>query len=129
MQQAAAQALQLRAIAMRSELYLRLEPASRRARGFDVDLRNSHGHTLAMVAAQNNQKAILKQLYRFGVEVNEQDYKGNTALHYAQLYGYTALAEYMISKLGADETLINKDGASCWVSVEEATEADRKSVV
>ena len=92
-------------------------------KGCDVNIRNKHGHTLAMVAAQNNQKAILKQLYRFGVEVNEQDYKGNTALHYAQLYGYTALAEYMISKLGADETLINKDGASCWVSVEEATEA------
>ena len=40
-----------------------------------------------MVAAQNNQKAILKVLYKFGVNINEQDYKGNTALHYANMYG------------------------------------------
>jgi hypothetical protein len=93
-------------------------------KGFDVNLRNKHGHTLAMVAAQNNQKAILKQLYRFGLadHINEQDYKGNTALHYAQMYGYTQLAEYMVSKLGADETLVNRDGASAWINVEEATE-------
>ena len=93
-------------------------------KGFDVNLRNKHGHTLAMVAAQNNQKAILKQLYRFGLadSINDQDYKGNTALHYAQMYGYTQLAEYMVSKLGADETLVNRDGASAWINVEEATE-------
>jgi ankyrin repeat protein len=54
--------------------------------------------------------------------INDQDYKGNTALHYAQMYGYTQLAEYMVSKLGADETLVNRDGASAWINVEEATE-------
>ena len=38
------------------------------------------------------------------------------------MYGYTQLAEYMVSKLGADETLVNRDGASAWINVEEATE-------
>ena len=57
-------------------------------KGFDVNLRNKHGHTLAMVAAQNNQKAILKQLYRFGLadSINDQDYKGNTALHLSLIH-------------------------------------------
>ncbi|KAH8060598.1 hypothetical protein JL722_4709 [Aureococcus anophagefferens] len=89
------------------------------ARGFDVDLRNAHGHTLAMVAAQNNQKAILKVLYKFGVNINEQDYKGNTALHYANMYGYTRLAEYMVEKLEADETVVNRQGSSCWLTVDD----------
>ena len=90
-------------------------------KGFDVNLRNKHGHTLAMVAAQNNQKGILKILYRYGVSINEQDYKGNTALHYANMYGYTALAEYMIKKLDADERVVNRQGASCWLSINEGT--------
>ncbi|KAH8075801.1 hypothetical protein JL720_10509 [Aureococcus anophagefferens] len=89
------------------------------ARGFDVDLRNAHGHTLAMVAAQNNQKAILKVLCKFGVNINEQDYKGNTALHYANMYGYTRLAEYMVEKLEADETVVNRQGSSCWLTVDD----------
>ena len=74
-----------------------------------------------MVAAQNNQKAILKVLYKFGVNINEQDYKGNTALHYANMYGYAALAEYMIRKLGADERVVNRQGASCWIAINEET--------
>ena len=74
-----------------------------------------------MVAAQNNQKGILKVLYRYGVSINEQDYKGNTALHYANMYGYTALAEYMIKKLDADERVVNRQGASCWISVDDGT--------
>ncbi|KAJ1461613.1 ankyrin repeat-containing domain protein, partial [Pelagophyceae sp. CCMP2097] len=75
--------------------------------GFDVDMRNDFGHSLAMVAAQNNQKGVLKVLHRFGVSINDQDYRGNTALHYATQYGYTVLGEYMIKKLGADEAVVN----------------------
>ena len=35
------------------------------------------------------------------------------------MYGYTQLAEYMIKKLGADERVVNKAGASCWISIDE----------
>ncbi|KAJ8603086.1 hypothetical protein CTAYLR_006695 [Chrysophaeum taylorii] len=57
--------------------------------GFDVDLRNEFNQTLAMVAAQNNRKGVLKLLYRWGVSINDVDWKGNTALHYACKYGTT----------------------------------------
>ena len=56
-------------------------------KGFDVNLRNKHGH-LAMVAAQNNQKAILKQLYRLLVIHQRPGLQREYALHYAQMRAY-----------------------------------------
>lgn len=70
-----------------------------------------------MVAAQNNSKGVLKLLYRFGVSINDVDYRGNTALHYATKYGYHSLAEYMIRKLGADDTVANNQGATCYLDI------------
>eukprot|EP00633_Aureoumbra_lagunensis_P005764 CAMPEP_0197319816 /NCGR_PEP_ID=MMETSP0891-20130614/56481_1 /TAXON_ID=44058 ORGANISM="Aureoumbra lagunensis, Strain CCMP1510" /NCGR_SAMPLE_ID=MMETSP0891 /ASSEMBLY_ACC=CAM_ASM_000534 /LENGTH=549 /DNA_ID=CAMNT_0042810949 /DNA_START=123 /DNA_END=1772 /DNA_ORIENTATION=+ len=85
--------------------------------GFDPDLRNEYGQSLAMVAAQNNSKVMLKTLFRHGVHINEVDYRGNTALHYACQFGYMKLAAYMVRKLGADDSITNNQGKSCYLTV------------
>lgn len=47
------------------------------------------------------------------VDVNAQNAKGNTALHYALAYGFPQVRDYLISK-GADESLVNEEGLTCW---------------
>ena len=39
--------------------------------------------------------------------------QGNTSLHFATAYGYSALAKYLMSK-GADDTLMNMKGLTCY---------------
>lgn len=85
-----------------------------------VDMRNEFNQTLAMVAAQNNNKGVLKLLHRYGVSINDVDFKGNTALHYATKYGYYSLAEYMVRKLGADDGVTNNQGATCYLEIRGA---------
>ena len=41
--------------------------------------------------------------------VNASNLKGNTALHFALAYGFTELAQYLVSK-GADEHVTNDKG-------------------
>lgn len=82
-----------------------------------VDMRNEFNQTLAMVAAQNNNKGVLKLLHRYGVSIDDVDFKGNTALHYATKYGYYSLAEYMVRKLGADDSITNNQGATCYLDI------------
>lgn len=83
-------------------------------------MRNEFNQTLAMVAAQNNNKGVLKLLYRFKVSINDVDFRGNTALHYATKYGYHQLADYMIRKLGADDSIANNHGATCYLDISSA---------
>jgi ankyrin repeat protein len=48
-----------------------------------VDGTNHRKETALIVAAQNTACRAMAALIRLGAEVNHQDYKGNTALHYA----------------------------------------------
>ncbi len=66
-----------------------------------------------MEAAINNRKAIVKMLDSFGADVNLVDDVGMTALHYAHRYGYAALADYMVAKLGADDRVRDSRGRTC----------------
>lgn len=53
-------------------------------------------------------------LLRRGANINHQNNKGNTALHYAMAYDSEgALGEMLISN-GADDSMDNKQGLSCY---------------
>ena len=69
---------------------------------------------MMMEAAVNNRKGILKLLDSFGADINLVDHAGASALHYAYRYGYTQLGEYMVKRLGADDSIMDKQGRSCY---------------
>ena len=83
---------------------------SRFPRCFDVHTRNELSRTLAMEAAINNNKNILKLLHSYGADINLQDNLGNAAIHYACQYKHDELAGYMVGKLGANDRLENEQG-------------------
>eukprot|EP00622_Pseudochattonella_farcimen_P003536 FR738738.1.p1 GENE.FR738738.1~~FR738738.1.p1 ORF type:complete len:198 (+),score=19.84 FR738738.1:2-595(+) len=85
------------------------------ADGHDVNARNELSHTLMMEAAIHNHKNILKLLHSYGADVNQQDNLNNSALHYACQYKHDKLAEYMVAKLGADDSLLNDQGYDCYL--------------
>ena len=76
---------------------------------------------MMMEAAVNNRKAIIKLLDSFGADINAADRHGSTALHAACRYGYEGLAEYMVKKLGADDTVLDAKGRSCYEVTRQST--------
>ena len=81
--------------------------------GFPMDVRDRHGNTPLLVAAQNGHKRLVKMFLRAGADVNATNHQGNTGLHFTMSYGYQSLANYMLSK-GADDTLMNMKGLTCY---------------
>ena len=78
-----------------------------------MDVRDRHGNTPLLVAAQNGHKRLVKMFLRAGADVNATNHQGNTGLHFTMSYGYQSLANYMLSK-GADDTLMNMKGLTCY---------------
>jgi ankyrin repeat protein len=65
-----------------------------------VDVRDEYGSTLLIIACQNGNKRVAKQVLRRGADINCRNYKGNTPLHYCYQYGYgDTLGQYLISKV------------------------------
>jgi len=82
---------------------------------FNPDSRGIGGRTLMMEAAINNRKPLIKLFDSFGADINLVDVRhGRTALHYAYFYGYDALGEYMVQKLGADPDILDYNNQSCY---------------
>jgi len=52
-----------------------------------VNGQNEAGNTLLIVAAQNNQKSVVKDLHNRGADLNSQNRLGQTALHFAFAFG------------------------------------------
>jgi hypothetical protein len=78
----------------------------------DINLdRDDAGNSLLIVAAQNGNKRMVKELLRKGADINSKNTKGNTSLHYCFAYGFKDLGEYLVEK-GADDTLTNADGVA-----------------
>ena len=67
--------------------------------GFAVDTEDEKGNTLLLVASQQVHKQIVELVLSRGANINHQNLKGNTALHYAMAYDPEgALGEFLISR-------------------------------
>jgi hypothetical protein len=83
-------------------------------RGVPVNVRDSSGNTILIIASQNGHKRVAKCALRRGADINAKNYKGNTPLHFCFTYGYgDTLGQYMISK-GADPAIRNNTGLTCY---------------
>jgi len=74
-----------------------------------INIKDEHGNTPLIVAAQNNRKRTIKFLIAKGSDPNIQNKSGQTALHYAFSYRYFDLAETLL-ELGASDTILNNRG-------------------
>jgi len=77
--------------------------------GFDPTYTDTFGNTLFHVACQNGNKRIAKLAIKYGGDMDAQNGKGNTGLHFLFAYGYPDVAEYFIEK-GASEEILNELG-------------------
>mmetsp|Transcript_15078 Transcript_15078/g.32751 ORF Transcript_15078/g.32751 Transcript_15078/m.32751 type:complete len:193 (-) Transcript_15078:107-685(-) len=86
-------------------------------RGFEegapIDGCDQFGNTLLHIACQNGLKRLAKTCLRRGGNVNSQNYKGNTPLHFCFAFGYNELGDYLIAKGGADPMVKNTSGLRC----------------
>jgi hypothetical protein len=78
-----------------------------------INVRDTFGNSLLSIAAQNGHKQMMKMLLKRHCDINAQNHKGQTALHFCFAYGYTDLAEWLISK-GANDQLRNVFGLTCY---------------
>uniref|UniRef100_K3WEQ9 Uncharacterized protein n=1 Tax=Globisporangium ultimum (strain ATCC 200006 / CBS 805.95 / DAOM BR144) TaxID=431595 RepID=K3WEQ9_GLOUD len=91
--------------------------------GLLVNSKDEFGNTILSIACQNGLKRMAKLALRRGVNINNQNLRGNTALHFCFSYGYgDTLGAYLISK-GADTTIENKDGNVCYYGIDQLTSA------
>ncbi|KUF90950.1 Histone-lysine N-methyltransferase [Phytophthora nicotianae] len=94
--------------------------------GVPVNSRDAFGNTLLTIACQNGLKRITKLALRRGANINSQNNRGNTALHFCFAYGYgDSLGAYLISK-GADTTIENDDGMVCYYGITQTSPASKK---
>jgi hypothetical protein len=52
------------------------------SKGLPVDVRDSYGNTVLVIACQNGNKRVAKAVLRRGANINARNHKGNTPLHY-----------------------------------------------
>eukprot|EP00961_Rhodomonas_salina_P124165 1673296-Rhodomonas_salina.1 len=62
---------------------------------------------------QNGHKRIVKEALRRYCNMDHQNQKGNTGLHFCFAYKYDELGRYLIEK-GADDTIRNNRGKTCY---------------
>lgn len=74
-----------------------------------LPLRNRHGQTVLMFAAQHNRPQLCKYLIEYGCEVNAQDLSGATAMHYG-ISTDLGVLNALIEHGEADVNLADKDG-------------------
>lgn len=77
--------------------------------GFYPGYTDTYGNTIFHIACQNGRKRIAKLALKYGCDVNAQNMKGNTGLHFLFAYGYPDVAMYFVEK-GADDAIRNAVG-------------------
>jgi hypothetical protein len=83
------------------------------SQGIPVDIRDEFGNTPLLIAAQNGHLKIVKMLLRSRANINAQNHKGMSAMHFAFTFGYPELGSYLVSK-GGDDSLKNSDNRTCY---------------
>jgi len=87
--------------------YLELEALL--IKGLNPDSKDEFGNTILIIGAQNGNKRIIKLALRYGAQINNFNYMGNTALHFTNEYKFYDLSEYLIKK-GANPNVKNLRG-------------------
>lgn len=71
------------------------------------------GTTLIHVAAMVGSNPCIETLIRFGADIDHQDSRGMSALHYAVQKNFESTVSLLL-RLGADPSLRNKNGKTCF---------------
>jgi hypothetical protein len=82
--------------------------------GLPVDATDDNGNAMLHIACQNGHRRLAKVLLRGGANMNARNNKGQTPLHFAFAFGYQELGQYLIAKAGADPTVKNHFGLTCY---------------
>ena len=77
--------------------------------GVDPNSKDKHGNTILIIGAQNGNKSIVKLALRHGALLNMSNCMGNSALHFAVVFNYTKVKDYLLQK-GANTTITNLRG-------------------
>eukprot|EP00291_Cryptomonas_curvata_P020411 CAMPEP_0172177402 /NCGR_PEP_ID=MMETSP1050-20130122/15416_1 /TAXON_ID=233186 /ORGANISM="Cryptomonas curvata, Strain CCAP979/52" /LENGTH=378 /DNA_ID=CAMNT_0012849917 /DNA_START=213 /DNA_END=1345 /DNA_ORIENTATION=+ len=85
--------------------------------GVSPDVRDQYGNSLIILACQNGNKRIAKICLRRCCDMDAQNLRGQTALHYCYAFGYRELGEYLLSK-GARDDITNDNGMTCYDGLE-----------
>ncbi|CAD8152137.1 unnamed protein product [Paramecium pentaurelia] len=80
---------------------------------FSLNSRNAQGKTLIMIAAQSGNKELVQYMINQNVLLNVKDLEGNTALHYAIVYGYYDIADLLLLN-GANQQIKNRNESNSW---------------
>ena len=81
--------------------------------GVPPDIRDESGNTLLAVACQNGHKRLTRAMLKRGADINAQNRRGQSPLHYCFAFGHLELGDYLISK-GADDTATNCYGLTAY---------------
>ena len=61
---------------------------------FDPGQRDAFGNTLLLTSCQNGLKGMAKLMLRHGADIDATNDKGNSALHFCALFGYSPSRRY-----------------------------------
>jgi hypothetical protein len=83
---------------------------------FHINMADDHGNTLAIACAQSGQLELLKMLIGKGANINHQNSRGCTAMHFSCLYKFNDMSEWLVSPEGgaADDSLMSAEGLTCY---------------
>ena len=103
----------LRTIINRRETLLFIQYFYNNYKRININATDEDGNSFLILSIKQGLNTIIKILLEKGIDVNIQNNKGNSALHYALSGKDFALAD-LLKKYGAKEDLINKLGYSPW---------------
>ncbi|KAF0690346.1 Aste57867_18277 [Aphanomyces stellatus] len=84
--------------------------------GVNINARDENGNTLFILSCQQGNKNMCKFLMRRRCDMDLQNFRGNTGLHYCYEYKWTELATYLKDK-GAKDDIANADGLMCYEGI------------
>ena len=88
---------------------------------FDINNKDEDGNTLLILCAKNGLTKLASLLLEKGADVNIQNNRGNTAMHYAISLKYFTLAD-LPAKHNAKEDIMNIFGYTPWECIGKSVE-------